>query len=75
LAAQTIGGQFTNVASGARLPTADGTGSFVVTYSGQQIVLSNFSPVASVGGFDEPGSVVSPGIIVRRRAQPPSPEL
>jgi hypothetical protein len=75
LAAQTVGGQFTNVASGARLPTADGSGSFVVTYSGQQIVLSSFSPAASGGASDGPGSLVSPGIIVRHQAQPPSPEL
>jgi hypothetical protein len=42
LSAQSIAGQFTNVASGGRLSTADGSGSFVVTYNGNQVVLSNF---------------------------------
>jgi hypothetical protein len=46
LAAQSITGQFANVASGARLVTADGSGSFIVTYSGSQIILSNFLPAA-----------------------------
>jgi hypothetical protein len=35
-------GSFTNVASGSRLVTSDGFGSFVVTYSGSDVVLSNF---------------------------------
>ena len=37
-----ITGAFINVASGARLNTSDGSGSFVVTYNGNSIVLSNF---------------------------------
>ena len=44
LSAQSITGQFTNVVSGGRLTTTDGSGSFVVTYSGNQLVLSNFLP-------------------------------
>lgn len=40
----TLQGAFTNVASGARLVTADGHGSFLVTYSSQNnVVLSNFA--------------------------------
>jgi hypothetical protein len=40
---QTITGAFGNVASGARLITADGRGSFVVTYTGSSsVVLSAF---------------------------------
>ena len=58
LAAQNIAGQFTNVASGARLDTADGSGSFLVTYSGPQIILSKFLPATSRGGFDD--SIRSP---------------
>jgi hypothetical protein len=65
LAGQTIGGQFANVASGARLPTTDGSGSFIVTYSGQQIVLSNFSPAASATASDGSGSPVAPERIAR----------
>jgi cell division septation protein DedD len=38
-----LSGAFTNVASGQRLNTADGVGSFIVTYSGNNIVLSNFA--------------------------------
>jgi len=40
----TLAGAFGNVASGGRLATADGRGSFVVTYSGQKnVVLSQFA--------------------------------
>jgi hypothetical protein len=42
LTAQAISGQFANVGSGARLATADGSGSFIVTYTGNSLVLSNF---------------------------------
>jgi hypothetical protein len=47
---QNLTGTFDNVKSGTRLNTADGFGSFVVTYSGQSVVLSNFVP--------EPGAAV-----------------
>jgi hypothetical protein len=41
----SIGGTFTNVQSGGRLNTADGNGSFQVTYSGiNNVILSNFGP-------------------------------
>lgn len=39
---QAITGSFGNVASGARITTTDGRGSFLVTYSGNSVVLSNF---------------------------------
>jgi hypothetical protein len=39
-----LAGAFTNVRNGARLNTTDGGGSFVVTYSGTNVVLSNFGP-------------------------------
>lgn len=39
---QLLFGMFENVASGSRLATADGFGSFLVTYSGNSVVLSNF---------------------------------
>jgi hypothetical protein len=42
VSAQAITGHFTNVANGGRLTTADGSGSFVVNYSGSALVLSNF---------------------------------
>ena len=44
VSAQAITGHFTNVANGARLTTADASGSFVVNYSGSALVLSNFLP-------------------------------
>jgi hypothetical protein len=39
---QSITGSFGNVASGTRLTTTDVRGSFLVTYSGNSVVLSNF---------------------------------
>jgi hypothetical protein len=42
ISAQAITGHFTNVANGGRLTTADGSGSFIVNYSGSALVLSNF---------------------------------
>ncbi len=43
-----IGGSFKNVASGQRLNTIDGSGSFEVDYSGNNVVLSNFGPRVAV---------------------------
>ncbi len=40
-------GVFSNIISGDRLDTADGFGSFVVTYSGNNLVLSDFVPAGS----------------------------
>ena len=42
--ASPIAGAFYNVASGARLDTTDGFGSFLVNYSGSDLILSNFIP-------------------------------
>jgi len=42
---QNLAGAFDNVASGARLVTADGFGSFRVDYDGTAVTLSNFQPV------------------------------
>jgi len=39
-----LGGAFSNIASGQRLNNGDGTGSFIVTYSGNNVVLSSFQP-------------------------------
>ena len=41
---QNLAGAFANVASGARLVTADGFGSFRVDYDGTAVTLSNFQP-------------------------------
>lgn len=53
-----LAGTFTNVASGARLQTADGLGSFIVTYAGtRNVVLSSWQanpaapPVPQITGF------------------------
>ena len=43
-----VSGIFTNIASGARLNTSDGFGSFQVVYSGNTVVLSKFGPPAPV---------------------------
>ena len=42
-------GAFTNIASGNRLNTSDGFGSFLVTYNGSSLVLTNF--IAAGGGL------------------------
>jgi len=47
--ATPITGQFSNIASGDRLTTTDGSGSFLVTYSGTTLVASDFQPT---DGFD-----------------------
>ena len=39
-----LSGAFTNVASGGRLTTTDSSGSFLVTYDGSTVVLSDFQP-------------------------------
>ncbi len=46
-----VAGSFSNVISGGRLNTTDGTGSFMVNYTGNTIVLSNFGPVMAAPGF------------------------
>jgi hypothetical protein len=48
LSAGSLTGQFANVPSGSRLYTADGSGSLLVTYSGNTVTLSDFQPSASV---------------------------
>ena len=45
LSASSISGAFSNVASGTRLMSNFGQGSFLVTYSGSNLVISNFDPV------------------------------
>src|SRR6185369_12142340 len=42
LNAATLTGTFGNIASGARLQTSDGVGSFIVSVSGTQLTLSQF---------------------------------
>lgn len=42
LSSTSLSGAFTNVASGARLTTTDNSGSFLVTYDGTEVVLSDF---------------------------------
>jgi len=45
----TVTGAFSNVASGNRVTTSDGIGSFLVTYAGQKtVILSDFLPSVSV---------------------------
>ena len=42
LSSTALSGAFTNVASGTRLATTDGSGTFLVTYNGNTVVLSDF---------------------------------
>ncbi|HEY0369711.1 MAG TPA: hypothetical protein VGC85_08960, partial [Chthoniobacterales bacterium] len=46
-ATTALTGAFSNIASGNRLTTSDASGSFLVTYSGSSIVLSNYAPGAA----------------------------
>ncbi|MGI9086361.1 MAG: hypothetical protein ACR2HH_01250 [Chthoniobacterales bacterium] len=39
-----LGGSFSNIVSGQRLATSDGKGTFIVTYSGKTVTLSQFFP-------------------------------
>jgi hypothetical protein len=54
-----VSGAFSNVASGQRLSTADGSGSFIVTYSGNNVVLSSFQ----AGGQPTPTPTPRPGTL------------
>ena len=60
-----LGGAFSNVATGQRLNNADGTGSFIVTYSGNNVVLSSFQP----GGTPTPTPSQLLNISTRLRVQ------
>ena len=48
-------GAFANVASGDGLLVSDSSGVFTVTYSGSDVVLSNFMPVVSADGLNFAG--------------------
>jgi len=61
---QNLTGAFDNVASGTRLTTADGLGSFLVTYSGQSVVLSGFIPEPGVAAFSAAAGML---LLSRRR--------
>jgi hypothetical protein len=73
-------GAFNNVASGGTLKASNGSGAFTVTYNGNSVVLSNYTPtplaLASAvsrkvhGGnatFDLPLSLVAPSTVEPRR--------
>jgi hypothetical protein len=65
-----LSGQFENVASGQRLATMDGFGSFLVTYDGNSVVLSNFGPVPEPATFALLSSVAVLGALRRQKHQP-----
>ena len=56
-----LGGRFTNVASGDRLDTSDGFGSFQVDYDATRVVLSNFIPNGVFLDFAGPNSATGAG--------------
>ncbi|HJQ80264.1 MAG TPA: hypothetical protein VJ828_09930 [Lacipirellulaceae bacterium] len=72
-AALNLTGAFANVASGQRLLTADGTGSFLVHYgtgsafNPRQIVLTNFQSSMLAGDFNRDGRVDAADYVVWRR--------
>lgn len=68
LSASSINGAFANVASGSRLMTNFGQGSFVVNYSGSSLTLSSFEPVPEPSTWALLiGGGVSIAILARRR--------
>jgi hypothetical protein len=64
---QPLLGSFANVASGELLLTDDGLGSFVVNYSGNSVILSNFTPVALVGDYNHNNLVDAADYILWRK--------
>jgi len=71
LSGGNILGGFDNIASGLRLDTADGFGSFLVNYAGNDLVLSEF---ASSTAVPEPSSVILLSLacgtlVIRRRTR------
>jgi hypothetical protein len=60
-----LSGAFTNVASGGRVNASDGSGSFLVTYSGDNVILSDFQP----SGFApvRKGSSTASGAVANRK--------
>lgn len=61
-----INGAFDNVASGQRLATSDGLGSFLVTYAGlTDVILSNFQPVPEPAALS--GVLAGAAMLVARR--------
>ena len=67
--ASNFTGAFSNVASGTRLLTSDGFGTFVVTYSGSNVVLSNFiagglAPLSFAGSNSSTGNGGNGGTLI-----------
>lgn len=60
-----LSGIFTNVVSGGRVNASDGSGSFLVTYSGDNVILSDFQP----SGFApvRKGSSTASGAVANRK--------
>jgi adhesin HecA-like repeat protein len=59
-----LAGSFANVASNGRLTTSNNNGSFLVNYSGNNIVLSDFSPSATPAPGRASSSASAPGALV-----------
>ncbi len=58
LSSTALSGAFTNVASGSRVTTTDNSGTFLVTYNGTTVILSNFQPL---GEAPVPSSATASG--------------
>ena len=73
----SISGSFANVASGQRLTTVDGLGSFLVNYGAgspfdpSQIVLSSFLAVAVPGDYNHSGVVDAADYVIWRNGGSP----
>ena len=67
LSATALSGSFTNVASGTRLATTDSSGTFLVTYDGTTVTLSNFQPIGKIRPLQTPPNPLSTS---QNRARP-----
>jgi hypothetical protein len=70
----SFSGLFDNIASGQRLTTSDGLGSFLVSYGpgSPQVVLSAFQ-TSLAGDFDHDGDVDGRDFLIWQRGGSPSP--
>ena len=60
LSSTALSGAFTNVASGSRLTVTDNSGTFLVTYNGTTVVLSDFQPSGQTPGNSSTGKSSRP---------------